>query len=43
MSFFFFKSMINIIQNLLMFEILVTQDSEIINLFCGAPSGSEPA
>ena len=26
-----------------MFEILLTQDSEIIDLFCGAPSGSEPS
>ena len=26
-----------------MFEILFTQDSEIENLFCGAPSSSEPS
>ena len=44
-SFLFFSFEINdhIIQNLLMFKILFTQDSEIGNLFCGAPSSSEPS
>ena len=42
---FFFLFEINdyIIQNLLMFEILFTQDSEIEYLFCGAPFNSEPS
>ena len=45
-SFFFFlicKINDHTIQNLLMFEILFTQDSEINHLFCGAPSNSEPS
>ena len=41
--FFFFEVNDNIKQNLLMFKILFTQDSEIGNLFCGAPSSSEPS
>ena len=31
------------IQILLMLEILFTHDSEVENLFCGVPSGSEPS
>ena len=44
-SFLFFSFEINdqIKQNLLMFEILFTQSSEIENLFYGAPSSSEPS
>ena len=34
-------TLIYIIQNLLMFDF--TQDSDIENLFCGAPSSSEPS
>ena len=40
---FFFEINDHIIQNLLMFKILFTQDSEIGNVFCGAPSSSEPS
>ena len=36
-------TLIYIIQNLLMFENTFTQDSDIENLFCGAPSSSEPS
>ena len=31
------------VQILLMFEELFTQDSKVEDLFCGAPSGSEPS
>ena len=31
------------VQILLMLEILFTYDSEVKDLFCGAPSGSEPS
>ena len=41
--FFFFEINDDIIQNLPMFEILFTQGSEIENLFCGAPSSSDPS
>ena len=33
----------DIIQILLMLEVLFTKDSTIEDLFCGAPSGSEPS
>ena len=42
-SFFFFEINDHIIQNLLMYEILFTQGSEIRTLFYGAPSSSEPS
>ena len=31
------------VQILLMWEVLFTQDSGVDNLFCGAPSSSEPS
>ena len=31
------------VQILLMFEVLFTQDSKVEDLFCGASSGSEPS
>ena len=31
------------VQILLMLEVLFTQDSKVEDLFCGAPSGSEPS
>ena len=39
-SFFIFEDMVHI---LLMLEVLFTQDSKGEDLFCGAPSGSEPS
>ena len=33
----------DMIQNLLMLKVFFTQDSKADDLFCGAPSGSEPA
>ena len=40
---FFFLINEDMIQILLMFEVLFTQDSKFEDLFCGAPSGSEPS
>ena len=31
------------VQNLLMLEVLFTQDSKVEDLFCGAPSSCEPS
>ena len=39
----FFEINEDIVQILLMFEILFTQDSKVEDLFCGGPSGSEPS
>ena len=33
----------DMVQILLMLELLVTQDSKVKDLFCGAPSGSAPS
>ena len=33
----------DMVQVLLMLEVLFTQDSKVEDLFCGAPSGSEPS
>ena len=33
----------DMVQILLMLEVLFTQDSKVEELFCGAPSGSEPS
>ena len=33
----------DMVQILLMFEVLFTQDSKVEDLFCGATSGSEPS
>ena len=32
----------DMVQILLMLEVIFTQDSKVEDLFCGAPSGSEP-
>ena len=33
----------DMVQILLMLEILLTQDSKVEDVFCGAPSGSKPS
>ena len=40
-GFFFLNE--DMVEILLMFEVLFTQDSKIEDLFCGAPSSSEPS
>ena len=39
----FFEIIEDIFQILVMFEVLFTQDSKVEDLFCGAPSRSEPS
>ena len=39
----FFEIDEDMVQILLVFEVLFTQDSEVEDLFCGASSGSEPS
>ena len=39
----FFEINEDMVQILLMFEVLFTQDSKVEDLFCGASSGSEPS
>ena len=39
----FFEINKDMVQILLMLEVLFTQDPKVEDLFCGAPSGSEPS
>ena len=39
----FFEIDEDMVQILLVLEVLFTQDSEVEDLFCGAPFGSEPS
>ena len=39
----FFEIFEGTIQILLMLKVLFTQDSEVVDLFCGASPGSEPS
>ena len=39
----FFEINEGMVQNLLMLEVLFTQDAKVEDLFCGASSGSEPS
>ena len=41
--FSFFLNHEDIVQILLMLKVLVKPDSEVDDMFCGAPSGSEPS
>ena len=39
----FFEVSVDLVQILLMLEVLLTQNSEVEDLFCSSPSGSEPS